>query len=56
MKKNGLYRNIFFLSIQPFMRPLFSGQQKLSKLDYYFQDGGKMSSQTKLQMKVLKIK
>ena len=29
---------IDFLSIQPFMRPLFSGQQELSNLDYYFQD------------------
>ena len=37
---------IDFLSIQPFMRPLFSGQQELSNLDYYFQDGGKTGAQT----------
>ena len=37
---------IDFLSIQPFKRPLFSGQQELSNLDYYFQDGGKMGAQT----------
>ena len=36
----------FFLSIQPFMRPLFSGQQELSNLDYYFQDGGTTVAQT----------
>ena len=36
----------FFLSIQPFMRPLFSGQQQLSNLDYYLQDGGKTGAQT----------
>ena len=36
---------IDFLSIQPFMRPLFSGQQELSNLDYYFQDGGKTGAQ-----------
>ena len=35
-----------FLTIQPFMRPLFSGQQELSNIDYYFQDGGKMDAQT----------
>ena len=35
-----------FLSIQPFMRPLFSGQQELSNLDYYFQDGRKMGAHT----------
>ena len=28
------------------MRPHFSGQQELSNLDYYFQDGGKMGAQT----------
>ena len=28
------------------MRPLFSGQQELSDLDYYFQDGGKTDAQT----------
>ena len=28
------------------MRPLFSGQQELSKLDYYFQDGWKTGAQT----------
>ena len=37
---------IDFLSIQLFMRPLFSGQQELSKLDYYFQDGRKTGAQT----------
>ena len=37
---------IDFLSIQPFMRPLFSGKQELSKLDYYFQDGGKTAALT----------
>ena len=37
---------INFLSIQPFMRPLFSCQQELSKLDYYFQGGGKTAAQT----------
>ena len=35
-----------FLSIQPFLRPLFSGQQELSKLDYYFQNGGKTGAKT----------
>ena len=35
-----LITSIDFLSIQPFMRPLFSGQQELSNLDYYFQNGG----------------
>ena len=35
-----------FLTIQPFMRPLFSGQQELSNIDDYFQDGGKMDAQT----------
>ena len=32
---------IGFLSIQPFLRALFSGKPELSNLDYYFQDGGK---------------
>ena len=41
-----LIATIDFLSIQPFMRPLFSCQQELSKLDYYFQDGGKTGAQT----------
>ena len=36
-----LITSIDFLSIQPFLRPLFSGQQELSELDYYFQNGGK---------------
>ena len=27
------------------MRPLFLGQQELSNLDYYFQDGGKTDAQ-----------
>ena len=36
---------MIFLSIQPFMKP-FSGQQELSNLDYYFQDGGKTGAQT----------
>ena len=42
----GLIISIDFLSIQPFMRPLFSGQQDLSNFDYYFQDGGKTGAQT----------
>ena len=37
---------IDFLSIQPFMRPLFSGKQELSILYYYFQDGRKTGAQT----------
>ena len=37
---------IDFLSIQPFMRPLFSCQQELSNLDYYFQYGRKTGAQT----------
>ena len=37
---------IDFLSIQPFMKPLFSCQQELWKLDNYFQDGGKTGAQT----------
>ena len=41
-----LITSIDFLSIQPFLRPLFSGQQELSKLDYYFQNGGKPGAQT----------
>ena len=36
-----LITSIDFLSIKPFLRPLFSGQQELSKIDYYFQNGGK---------------
>ena len=40
-----LITSIGFLSIQPFLRPLFSGQQELSKLDYYFQNGGKTGAQ-----------
>ena len=38
---------IDFLSIQPFMRPFFSGQQELSNLDYYFQDGRKSGAASK---------
>ena len=38
--------SIEFLSIQPFKMPLLSGQQELSELDYYFQDGGKTGTQT----------
>ena len=41
-----LITSIDFLSIQPFLRPLFSGQQELSELDYYFQNGGKTGAQT----------
>ena len=41
-----LITSIDFLSIQPFMMPLFSGQQELSNLDYYFQNGGKTGAQT----------
>ena len=41
-----LITSIEFLSIQPFMRPLFSGQQELSNLEYYFQNGGKTGAQT----------
>ena len=37
---------IDFLSNQPLIRPLFSGEQELSNLDYYFQDGGKTGAQT----------
>ena len=37
---------IDFLSIQPFMRPLFAGQLELSNLDYYFEDGGKTGAGT----------
>ena len=40
-----LITSIDFLSIQPFLRPLFSGQQELSKLDYFFQNGGKRGAQ-----------
>ena len=47
MKKMvSLITSIDFLSIQPFMRPLFTGQQEFLNLDYYFQDGGKMGAQT----------
>ena len=45
---------MFFLSIQPFMRPLFSIQQELSNLDNYFQDGDK--KRVHKQIKFLKIK
>ena len=45
-KMDCLLRSIDFLSIQPFMRPLFSGQQELSNLDYYFKNGGKPGAQT----------
>ena len=41
-----LITSIDFSYIQPFLRPLFSGQQELSKLDYYFQNGGKTGAQT----------
>ena len=41
-----LITSIDFLSTQPFLRPLFSGQQELSKLDYYFQNGGNTGAQT----------
>ena len=41
-----LITSIDFLCIQPFLRPLFQGQQELSKLDYYFQNGGKTGAQT----------
>ena len=41
-----LITSIDFLSIRPFLRPLFSGQQELSELDYYFQNGGKTGAQT----------
>ena len=41
-----LITSIDFLSIQPFIRPLFSGQQELSNLDYYLQNGGKTGAQT----------
>ena len=41
-----LITSIDFLSIQPLMRPLFSGQQELSNLDYFFQNGGKTGAQT----------
>ena len=43
-----LITSIDFLSFQVLMRPLFSGQQELSNLDYYFQDGGKTDAQTNL--------
>ena len=41
-----LKTSIDFLSIQPFMRPLFVSKQELSEIDYYFQDGGKTGAQT----------
>ena len=41
-----LISSIDFLSIQPFLGPLFSGQQELSELDYYFQNCGKTDAQT----------
>ena len=41
-----LITSIVFLSTQPFLRPLFSGQQELSKLDYYFQNGRNTGAQT----------
>ena len=41
-----LITSIDFLSTQPFLRPLFSGQQELSKLDYYFQNGGKTGAKS----------
>ena len=41
-----LITSIDFLSIQPFLRPLFLCQQELSKLDYYFQNGRKTGAQT----------
>ena len=47
MKKMAcLITSIDFSSIQPFLRPLFSGQQELSKLDYCFQNGWKTGAQT----------
>ena len=50
-----LITSIDFLSIQPFMRPLFSGQQELSNLDYYFQDGIKQVHKQILKLKKPKI-
>ena len=41
-----LITSIDFLYIQPLMRPLFSGKQELSELDYYFQDCRKTGAQT----------
>ena len=41
-----LITSIDLSSIQPFMRPLFSGQQEFSNLDYYFQNGGKTGAKT----------
>ena len=38
--------SIDFLSIQPFMWPLFPGQHELLNLDYFFQDGVKTGAQT----------
>ena len=41
-----LITSIDFLSIQPFMMPLFSGQQELSKLESYFENGRKTGAPT----------
>ena len=41
-----LITSVDFLFTQPFLRLLFSGQQELSKLDSYFQNGGKTGAQT----------
>ena len=49
-----LITSIDFLYVLPFMRPLFSGKQELSNLDYYSQDGGKNGCSNK--SKFLKIK
>ena len=47
MKKMvGLIKSFDFLSTQPFLRPLFSGQQELSKLDNCFQNGGKTGAKS----------
>ena len=47
-----LITSIDFLSTHPFLRPLFSGQQELSKLDYYFQNGGNTGAQTNQPVRV----
>ena len=41
-----LITSIDFFVYPTLLRPFFSGQQELSKLDYYFQNGGKTGAQT----------
>ena len=49
-----LVTSIDFLHLSnPLCGPIFSGQQELSNLDYYFQDSGKTAAQTKCNTMII---